>query len=103
MTSVKPQIPRWLTRPEPVKVRIEECHWDPWGGEAVVVIRIGKREVQAWVPRYAVTEDPVAGSTVRGVKIAETDDHVYVAMPPSTITSPNLKVPKSLQVRVFAA
>ena len=103
MTSVEPQIPRWLTHPEPVRVRIDECHWDPWGGEATVVITIGKQAFEALVPRHAITEDEIAGSTVRGIKIAETDDNVYVAMPVSTITSPNLKVPKALQAQVFAA
>ncbi len=103
MASVKPQIPRPLAHPEPVKVRIQACHWDPWDGEAVVVIKIGGREIQAWVPGYAVVEDAVGGSTVRGVKIWETDDNVYVAMPPSTLTHPHLSIPKSIETEVLVS
>lgn len=102
MASPATQIPRWFEHPEPVRVRITECHRDSFFDEAVIVIRVGGKEFEAWVPKDAVTEDPVAGSTVRGLKIAETDENLYVAMPVSTITSPNLVVPKSLQAEVFA-
>ena len=102
MASPATQIPRWFEHPEPVRVRIAECHRNSFFDEAVVVIRIGGKIFEAWVPEEAVKEDAVAGSTVPGLKIAETDENLYVAMPVSTITSPNLVVPKSLQTEVFA-
>lgn len=91
------QIPRWFEYPEPVRVRIEKWVEGPFPEEGAVAIRINGNTFEAIVPAYAVD-----GATVRGVKIAETDDNVYVAMPVSTITSPNLVVPKSLQAEVFA-
>ena len=102
MASPATQIPRWLEYPEPVRVRIAECHRSSFFDEAVIVIRIGGKVFEAWVPEDTVTEDPVSGSTVRGLKIAETDDSFYVAMPVSTLTSPNLVVPKALQQEAFA-
>ena len=91
------QHPRWLTRPEPVRVRIERRVEGPFPEEVAVIIRINGETVYAIVPADAVT-----GDTVRGVKIAETDDRIFIAMPPSTITNPNLIVPKALQEEVFA-
>ena len=102
MASPATRQPRWFEHPEPVRVRIAECHRDSFFDEAVIVIRIGGKVFEAWVPEDSVTEDPVEGSTVRGLKIAETDDSFYVAMPVSTLTSPNLVVPKSLQQEAFA-
>ena len=97
MASSAPQIPRWFEHPEPVSVRIVECHRDSFFDEAVIGIRVGEKVFEAWVPDGAI-----AGNTVQGLKIGETDDNLYVAMPVSTITSPNLVVPKSLQDEVFA-
>ena len=91
------QHPRWFTNPEPVKVRIERLVEGPFPEEVGIIIRINGETIYAIVPADAVAED-----TVRGTKIAETDDRFFVAMPISTITSPNLVIPKSLQKEVFA-
>ncbi len=97
MASPATQHPRWFTHPEPVKVRIERLVEGPFPEEVAVIIKINGQALYAIVPA-----DAVAGDTVHGIMIAETDDKVFVAMPPSTITSPNLVVPKSLQQEVFA-
>lgn len=97
MASPAIQIPRWFEHPEPVRVRIEKWVEGPFPEEGAVAIRINGGTFEAIVPAYAVE-----GGTVQGVKIAETDDNVYVAMPVSTITSPNLVIPKSLQAELFA-
>lgn len=97
MASPIPQRPRRLEHPEPVRVRIERWVVGPFPEEGAIAIKINGKTFEAIVPAYAVD-----GDTVRGIKIAETDDDIYVAMPPSTLTSPNLVVPKSLQQEVFA-
>ena len=97
MASPATQHPRWFTRPEPVRVRFERLVEGPFPEEVAVIFTIDGQTLYAIVP-----SDAVVGDTVHGIKIAETDDKVFVAMPPSTITSPNLVVPKSLEEELFA-
>ena len=99
MASQAPQRPQRLDEPEPVKVRIERWVEGPYPEEGAVFIKIGAESIYAIVPAYSVS---VSDGTVCGIKIAQTDDDFYIAMPPSTITHPQLKVPKSLAHEVFA-
>lgn len=85
--------PRFYPRPQPVQVKISEFVESSFLEEAAVRIQIGTAAIEATIPSYALLPDK---KTIKAAKVGEIDDDYLVALPPSSISHPPIRVPKNL-------
>ena len=86
-----------LVEPEQIRIRVDERVEGPFPEEVAISISLREKTVSAFVPA-----DMVEGGLVRGLKLAETDDRLLIALPPSSIRSPYFWVEKSFASEVIA-
>ena len=86
-----------LAEPEQIRIRVDKRVDGPFPEEVAISISLKEKTVSAFVPA-----DTVEGKMVRGLKLAETDDSILIALPPGSIRSPYFWVEKSFASEVVA-